>query len=109
MPKKVFVSGCFDLLHSGHVAFLEEAASYGDLYVGLAAQTKPYTILKRPRPCQQRRKRVYMIQSLSFVKQAFISSGSGMLDFFEELKEIKPDLLIVNEDGNISGQTQVMP
>ena len=43
MPKKVFVSGCFDLLHSGHVAFLEEAASYGDLYVGLA-QTKPYTI-----------------------------------------------------------------
>jgi cytidyltransferase-like protein len=28
--KKVFVSGCFDLLHSGHIAFLETAASYGD-------------------------------------------------------------------------------
>lgn len=35
--KKVFVSGCFDLLHSGHVAFLQEAASYGDLYVGIGS------------------------------------------------------------------------
>ena len=35
--KKVFVSGCFDLLHSGHVAFLTEAASFGDLYVGIGS------------------------------------------------------------------------
>ena len=34
MSKKVFVSGCYDMLHSGHVAFFEEAAAYGDLYVG---------------------------------------------------------------------------
>jgi cytidyltransferase-like protein len=34
MPKKkVFGSGCFDLLHSGHVAFIKEAAEYGYLYV----------------------------------------------------------------------------
>ena len=31
--KKVFVSGCFDLLHSGHVAFLENANQFGDVYV----------------------------------------------------------------------------
>ena len=35
MQKKVFVSGCFDMLHSGHVAFFEEAATHGDLYVGI--------------------------------------------------------------------------
>jgi len=35
--KKVFVSGCYDMLHSGHVAFFEEAASYGDLYVGIGS------------------------------------------------------------------------
>ena len=34
---KVFVSGCYDMLHSGHVAFFEEAASHGDLYVGLGS------------------------------------------------------------------------
>ena len=37
MKKKVFVSGCYDMLHSGHVAFFEEAASYGDLYVGIGS------------------------------------------------------------------------
>ena len=36
MPKKkVFVSGCFDMLHSGHVRFLEEAAGLGDVYVAV--------------------------------------------------------------------------
>ena len=35
--KKVFVSGCFDILHSGHIAFLQEASQFGDLYVGLGS------------------------------------------------------------------------
>ena len=34
---KVFVSGCFDLLHSGHIKFLTEAAKYGDLYVSVGS------------------------------------------------------------------------
>ncbi|MHB9141732.1 MAG: adenylyltransferase/cytidyltransferase family protein, partial [Paludibacter sp.] len=37
MGKKVFVSGCYDMLHSGHVAFFEEAAQHGDLYVGIGS------------------------------------------------------------------------
>ena len=37
MSKKVFVSGCYDMLHSGHVAFFKEAASHGDLYVGIGS------------------------------------------------------------------------
>ena len=37
MPKKVFVSGCYDMLHSGHVAFFEEASTYGDVYVGIGS------------------------------------------------------------------------
>ncbi|MBP3613309.1 MAG: adenylyltransferase/cytidyltransferase family protein, partial [Bacteroidaceae bacterium] len=37
MAKKVFVSGCYDMLHSGHVAFFKEAATYGDLYVGIGS------------------------------------------------------------------------
>jgi cytidyltransferase-like protein len=35
--KKVFVSGCFDILHSGHIAFLKEAAQFGELHVGLGS------------------------------------------------------------------------
>ena len=37
MTKKVFVSGCYDLLHSGHVEFFRQAAQYGDLYVGIGS------------------------------------------------------------------------
>lgn len=35
--KKVFVSGCYDLLHSGQVEFFRQAAQYGDLYVGIGS------------------------------------------------------------------------
>src|SRR5512146_3016990 len=100
MPKKVFVSGCFDLLHSGHIAFLEEAAGYGDLYVALGSDRTVYE-LKGRTPVTNEDERLYMLQSLSFVKKAFISRGSGMLDYLEEFKEIHPDLFIVNEDGNL--------
>ena len=37
--KKVLVSGCFDLLHSGHVEFFREAAEYGDLYVRIGSDS----------------------------------------------------------------------
>lgn len=100
MPKKIFVSGCFDLLHSGHVAFLEEAAGYGDLYVALGSDQTVYD-LKGRIPVNTQEERLFMVSSLSCVKHAFISQGSGMLDFLDEFRQIKPDIFIVNEDGNL--------
>ncbi len=100
MPKKVFVSGCFDLLHSGHVAFLEEAATFGDLYVAIGSDRTLFE-LKGRTPINSEDERLYMIQSLSCVKKAFISRGSGMMDFVNEFRELKPDIFIVNEDGNL--------
>jgi cytidyltransferase-like protein len=99
MPKKVFVSGCFDMLHSGHVAFLQTAASYGDLYVALGSDATVYG-LKGRLPVNTEDERLYMMRSINVVKEAFISAGSGMLDFADELHTIKPDLFIVNADGN---------
>ena len=106
MAKKVFVSGCFDLVHSGQIAFLEEAATYGDLYVALGSDRTVLEIKGRT-PVYSEAERLYMIQSLSAVKKAFISSGSGMLDFEKEFREIHPDLLIVNEDGNLLEKRQL--
>lgn len=106
MPKKVFVSGCFDLLHSGHIAFLEEAAKYGDLYVAVGSD-KTFYDLRGYAPVNSEEERLYMTQSLNCVKQAFISSGSGMLDFVEEFKQVRPDILIVNEDGNLSSKRKL--
>lgn len=97
--KKVFVSGCFDLLHSGHIAFIEEASQFGDLYVGLGADKTIYN-LKNRRTVYSEKERLYMMQSLKFVKDAWINSGSGTLDFEEDIKILKPDILFVNEDGD---------
>lgn len=99
MAKKVFVSGCFDMLHSGHVAFLQEAAEYGDLYVGLGSDSTVYN-LKGRYPVNNQDERRYMIKALRCVKECLINSGSGIMDFLNEIETIKPDIFIVNEDGN---------
>ena len=106
MPKKVFVSGCFDLLHSGHIAFFQEAARYGDLYVAIGSDRTLFE-LKDRRPVNSEHERLYMIQSLGCVKAAFISKGSGMLDFAAELRDLHPDYFIVNEDGNTPEKKQL--
>nr|WP_299069643.1 adenylyltransferase/cytidyltransferase family protein [uncultured Allomuricauda sp.] len=98
MNKKVFVSGCFDMLHSGHVAFFKEAASYGDLYVGIGSDS---TIeeLKGRQTINSEQERLYLINAIKYVKEAFVNKGSGILDFEDDLKELKPDYFVVNEDG----------
>jgi cytidyltransferase-like protein len=97
--KKVFVSGCYDMLHSGHVAFFEEAASYGDLYVGIGSDKTVYN-LKARKPFNNEQERLYMVKALKYVKNAWINSGSGFIDFLPELKELHPDVFFVNSDGH---------
>lgn len=99
MPKKVMVSGCFDLLHSGHVAFFEEAARFGDLYVALGSDRTVYDLKGTP-PVTSQDERLYMVKAIRCVKDAFISQGSGLLDFAAEFKALKPDIFVVNEDGH---------
>ena len=95
---KVFVSGCFDLMHSGHVFFFERAAAYGDLYVAIGSD-KTIRELKKREPVCHEDERLYLVSSVRFVHRAFIGSGSGMLDFLPELDIVRPDVFVVNEDG----------
>ena len=97
MPS-VFVSGCFDLLHSGHVAFFEEAATYGDLYVGLGSDQTIWD-LKGRKTINNERERLYMVKSIRYVKDAWINSGSGIMDFEKEIRAFRPDIFFVNSDG----------
>jgi cytidyltransferase-like protein len=97
--KKVLVSGCFDLLHAGHVAFLNEAATYGRLYVSVGTD-KNLELLKQQAAYFKQEERVYVIENIRCVEKAFLASGSGMLDFAPDLERIRPDYFIVNEDGH---------
>jgi cytidyltransferase-like protein len=97
--RKVFVTGCFDMLHSGHVAFMKEAAEFGDLYVCIGSDSTIYN-LKGRYTVNSQDERKYMIESLRCVKECRINTGSGIIDFDNELHDIKPDIFVVNEDGH---------
>ena len=97
--KKVFVSGCYDMLHSGHIAFFKSAAEYGDLYVGIGSDATVYELKHRHTICSEQ-ERLYMVSAVRYVKQAFINQGSGYLDFVETVDTVKPDIFVVNEDGS---------
>ena len=101
MAKTVFVTGCYDLLHSGHVEFFRQAAQYGDLYVAIGSDQTVYG-LKGRRPVNSEQERLFMVKAVSSVKDAFISQGSGILDFEAELRSMRPDYFVVNSDGNIA-------
>lgn len=98
MKPKVFVSGCYDLLHSGHVEFFRQAAEYGDLYVGIGSD-ETIQHYKGHRTLYNEQDRLFMVKSIRYVKDAFINAGSGIMDFIPTVDALEPDILVVNEDG----------
>jgi len=88
------------MLHSGHIAFLEQAAGYGEVYVAIGSD-RTVKELKGREPVNSQEERQYMLQSIRHVKECLISRGSGVMDFIVELKRVSPDIFIVNEDGNM--------
>lgn len=97
--KRVFVSGCYDMLHSGHVAFFKEASQYGDLYVGIGSDDT-ISQLKGRKTIYSEQERLYMVKSIRYVTDACINSGSGLMDFIESVETFHPDVFVVNEDGS---------
>lgn len=97
--KKVLVSGCYDLIHGGHVAFFKTAAAYGDLYVSIG-RDENLLHLKGKKPVFSEVERLYVVKSIKFVHDAFLATGMGMLDFEPDLKRVRPDIFIVNHDGH---------
>lgn len=106
MAKKVFVSGCYDLLHSGHVEFFRQASQFGDLYVGIGSD-KTILHYKNHKTVYSEQERLFMVQSIRYVKEAFINQGDGILDFLPTLDLVKPDILVVNADGGSDAKKQV--
>lgn len=94
------------MLHSGHIAFLEEAATFGDLTVCLGSDENVRQLKGRYPVCTQE-ERKYMVQALRCVHTCVVSKGCGILDFETELRRAAPDMLIVNEDGNAPAKAKL--
>ena len=106
LNKKVFVSGCYDLLHSGHVEFFKQASQYGDLYVGIGSDAT-YLEYKHRKPMFPEQERLFMVQAIRYVKQAYINQGSGVIDFLPTLDIVHPDILVVNAEGGSPEKRQL--
>jgi FAD synthetase len=99
MRKRVLAAGCFDLLHYGHLKYLEEAKKLGgdgaELVVVVARDT---TILKRKghHPVMNEEHRRALVESLKPVDRAVL--GGPNLDTARIIKDVKPDIIALGYD-----------
>ncbi len=104
--KKVFVSGCYDLLHSGHVEFFQQASQFGELYVGIGSDAT-YLEYKHRKPMFPQEERLFMVRNIKAVKEAYINEGSGVIDFIPTLDIVQPDIFVVNAEGGSPAKRQL--
>ena len=95
--KLVFTNGCFDLLHAGHVRYLNEARSLGDfLVLGLNSDASVRTLDKAPdRPLVPQAERAEVIGALACVDAVCIFEEPTP---YELIKAIEPDVLVKGGD-----------
>lgn len=102
--KIVFTNGCFDILHSGHISYLKEAKSFGDiLVVGLNSDHSVGNLKGKNRPINTQKDRAFVLSSLSCVDFVVIFDEDTPYNL---IKKIQPDILTKGgdyHDKNIVG------
>tara|TARA_B110000261_G_scaffold147137_1_gene171883 strand:+ start:2122 stop:3546 length:1425 start_codon:yes stop_codon:yes gene_type:complete len=94
--KIIFTNGCFDILHIGHIKYLEIAKSYGDvLILGLNSDNSIKRLKGDNRPINSQDDRSYILASLEVVDYLVIFEEDTPLDL---IKIIKPDILVKGGD-----------
>lgn len=94
--KIVFTNGCFDILHVGHIRYLQQAKSLGDLLVvGLNSDASVSRLKGPTRPIQNEEDRKELLLALEAVDAVFIFTEDTPLEL---IKEVKPHLLVKGGD-----------
>ncbi|HJW29616.1 MAG TPA: D-glycero-beta-D-manno-heptose 1-phosphate adenylyltransferase [Saprospiraceae bacterium] len=105
----VFTNGCFDILHAGHIAYLESAAALGDrLIVGVNDDDSVKRLKGITRPINVLASRLYLLASLSCVDAVVPFSEDTPLEL---IRALRPDVLVKGGDyapENIVGAEDVM-
>jgi cytidyltransferase-like protein len=98
--KRVIVTGCYDYFHSGHVRFFEEASEYGELNVVIGSDKNVRLLKGEGHPLFPEATRRFVVGSCRHVTRCLVSSGSGWLDAEPEIRALKAERYLVNEDGD---------
>jgi rfaE bifunctional protein nucleotidyltransferase chain/domain len=94
---KVFVNGCFDILHPAHIKLLNFAKSSGEvLSVGIDSDERVKQLKGSTRPIHNQEERKFILENLKAVNQVFIFHTEEEL--ISLVKFIQPDIMIVGSD-----------
>ena len=94
--KVVFTNGCFDILHKGHVSYLNEAKSLGDiLVIGLNSDQSVKRLKGESRPINDENDRKFLLENLKAVDFVFIFEEDTPYNL---IKEVKPNVLVKGGD-----------
>jgi len=95
----VFTNGCFDILHAGHIAYLQRARSLGKiLIVGLNSDESVRRLKGEKRPLVSQKHRARVLSALACVDYIVIFSGPTPVDL---IKAIRPDILVKGGDWKV--------
>lgn len=101
--KRVFVSGCYDILHAGHVQFFREARALGNHLTVCFASTEVLWLHKNRRSSLPDEHKQALISALDMVDHVVIGRGTAVgVDFKEHFLALRPDILAVTEDDRYS-------
>ena len=94
--KTVFTNGCFDILHRGHVEYLQKAKTFGDkLIVGLNSDASVRRLKGESRPIQDEQSRKIILEALRCVDEVIIFNEDTP---YELIREARPDILAKGAD-----------
>ena len=97
--KKIFVSGCYDIIHAGHIQFFREARSLGDHLTVCFASDDVLWHHKERRSSLPQEHKLALLRHLSVVDDAVIGENNALgLDFQDHFRKVRPDVLVVTED-----------
>ena len=106
---RVFVSGCYDIIHAGHVQFFREARALGDHLTVSFASSEVLWIHKQRRSSLPDEHKQALIAALECVDEVVVGRGHEEgIDFREDFLRIRPQILAVTDDDKYTGLKQAL-
>lgn len=107
--KKIFISGCYDILHGGHIQFFKEARALGDYLTVCFASDKVLWEHKKRRSSIPQDHKLALLSALDIVDQVVIGDCDALgLDFKDHFLCLRPDVLAVTEDDQYAAAKRAL-